>query len=86
MLFLVLCPLLVRPSQVTGALLLGGVEFVSLWSGQEAPNRVAERLAALAGRPNDWPTGASPESRLTLLDWPVLLPLLLPTEHPPPAS
>lgn len=62
---------------------MGGVEFVSLWSGQEAPSRVAKRLAALAERLNDWPTGVSPESRLTRPDRPVLRPLLLPAERPP---
>lgn len=65
------------------SLLLGGVEFVSLWSGQEAPSWVVERLAALARRLHDWPTIASPESRLTRFDRSALQPLLLPTEIPP---
>ena len=47
---------------------------------------MAKSLAALAGRLNDWPTGASPGSRLICLDRPVLQPLSLPAEHPPPTS
>lgn len=49
MLFLVFGYFGERPPQVTAALLLDGVEFVSLWSGQEASSRVAKRLAALVG-------------------------------------